>query len=109
MGLREREEMLRKRADARARIRLSKGVQRLVAGNQMGQLFKVLACHPSRHAEAGTIQRGCTGRSEMIEASNTGKSLAASGTGSSPARAGFRPGFMHRSIPGLARMMTAIR
>ncbi len=47
MGLREREEMLRKRADARARIRLSKGAQRLVAGNQMGQLFKVLAVtHP---------------------------------------------------------------
>jgi len=47
MGLREREEMLRKRADARARIRLSKGAQRLVAGNQMGQLFKVLvATHP---------------------------------------------------------------
>jgi NADH dehydrogenase [ubiquinone] 1 alpha subcomplex assembly factor 7 len=47
MGLREREEMLRKRADARARIRLGKGAQRLVAGNQMGQLFKVLAVtHP---------------------------------------------------------------
>lgn len=47
MGLREREEMLRKRADARARIRLSRGAQRLVAGNQMGQLFKVLAAaHP---------------------------------------------------------------
>ncbi len=43
MGLREREQMLRARADARARIRLSKGAQRLVAGNQMGQLFKVLA------------------------------------------------------------------
>ena len=47
MGLREREEMLRKRADARARIRLGKAAQRLVAGNQMGQLFKVLAVtHP---------------------------------------------------------------
>ncbi len=47
MGLREREDMLRKRADARARIRLSRGAQRLVAGNQMGQLFKVLAVtHP---------------------------------------------------------------
>lgn len=47
MGLKEREEMLRARADARQRIRLSKGAQRLVSGNQMGQLFKVLAVtHP---------------------------------------------------------------
>ncbi len=47
MGLKEREEMLRARADARQRIRLSKGAQRLVSGNQMGQLFKVLALtHP---------------------------------------------------------------
>ena len=47
MGLKEREEMLRARADARQRIRLSKGAQRLVSGNQMGQLFKVLmATHP---------------------------------------------------------------
>ena len=47
MGLREREDMLRKRADARQRIRLSKAAQRLVAGNEMGQLFKVLvATHP---------------------------------------------------------------
>ena len=47
MGLKEREEMLRKRADARQRIRLSKGAQRLVSGNEMGQLFKVLAlAHP---------------------------------------------------------------
>lgn len=47
MGLKEREEMLRARADARQRIRLSKGAQRLVSGNQMGQLFKVLAvAHP---------------------------------------------------------------
>jgi len=47
MGLKEREEMLRARADARQRIRLSQGAQRLVAGNQMGQLFKVLAiAHP---------------------------------------------------------------
>ncbi|WP_108881119.1 SAM-dependent methyltransferase [Anderseniella sp. Alg231-50] len=47
MGLKEREEMLRVRADARQRIRLSKGAQRLVSGNQMGQLFKVLAVtHP---------------------------------------------------------------
>jgi NADH dehydrogenase [ubiquinone] 1 alpha subcomplex assembly factor 7 len=47
MGLKEREEMLRARADARQRIRLAKGAQRLVSGNQMGQLFKVLAVtHP---------------------------------------------------------------
>lgn len=47
MGLKEREEMLRARADARQRIRLSKSAQRLVSGNQMGQLFKVLAvAHP---------------------------------------------------------------
>ncbi len=47
MGLKEREEMLRARADARQRIRLSKGAQKLVSGNQMGQLFKVLAVtHP---------------------------------------------------------------
>ena len=47
MGLKEREEMLRARADARQRIRLSKAAQRLVSGNQMGQLFKVLAViHP---------------------------------------------------------------
>jgi len=47
MGLKEREEMLRARADARQRIRLSKGAQRLVSGNEMGQLFKVLAvAHP---------------------------------------------------------------
>jgi NADH dehydrogenase [ubiquinone] 1 alpha subcomplex assembly factor 7 len=47
MGLKEREEMLRKRADARQRIRLSKGAQRLVSGNQMGQLFKVMVvAHP---------------------------------------------------------------
>jgi len=47
MGLKEREEMLRARADARQRIRLSKGAQRLVSGNEMGQLFKVLAVtHP---------------------------------------------------------------
>jgi SAM-dependent MidA family methyltransferase len=61
MGLKEREEMLRQRADARQRIRLSKGAQRLVAGNEMGQLFKVLAVtHPDMPKPAPFNLEGTT-------------------------------------------------
>jgi SAM-dependent MidA family methyltransferase len=43
MGIRERAEVLRKRCDARQKIRLSKSVDRLVSNQGMGKLFKVLA------------------------------------------------------------------
>lgn len=43
MGLREREQVLRKKAGARARILLSKQAERLVSEKQMGHLFKFLA------------------------------------------------------------------
>ncbi len=47
MGLAERLDILTKRGDARRRMSLRSAAQRLVAGNQMGQLFKVLvATHP---------------------------------------------------------------
>jgi len=47
MGLREREEALKRRADQRQRIVISRAAQRLAAGVGMGQLFKVIAAtHP---------------------------------------------------------------
>lgn len=47
MGLREREEALKRRADQRQRIILARAAQRLAAGAGMGQLFKVIAAtHP---------------------------------------------------------------
>ncbi len=47
MGLREREDVLKRRADQRQRIIISRAAQRLAAGTGMGQLFKVIAAtHP---------------------------------------------------------------
>ena len=47
MGLKEREEVLKKRADQRQRIVIARAAQRLAAGTGMGQLFKVIAAtHP---------------------------------------------------------------
>ncbi len=47
LGLAERLDILCRRADARTRMTLKRAAQRLVAGNEMGQLFKVLAVtHP---------------------------------------------------------------
>ncbi len=47
MGLKEREEVLKKRADQRQRIVIARAAQRLAAGAGMGQLFKVIAAsHP---------------------------------------------------------------
>jgi len=47
MGLREREEALKRRADQRQRIIIARAAQRLAAGAGMGQLFKVIAAtHP---------------------------------------------------------------
>ena len=43
MGLAERVEMLSRRGDTRQRMVVRRAAQRLVAGNEMGQLFKVLA------------------------------------------------------------------
>ncbi len=47
MGLKEREEVLKRRADQRQRIVIARAAQRLAAGTGMGQLFKVIAAtHP---------------------------------------------------------------
>jgi SAM-dependent MidA family methyltransferase len=51
MGLAERVDMLTKRGDTRQKMRVKQAAQRLVAGNQMGQLFKVLAVTSADVAE----------------------------------------------------------
>ena len=47
MGLKEREEVLKRRADQRQRMVISRAARRLAAGTGMGQLFKAIAAtHP---------------------------------------------------------------
>jgi len=57
MGLREREEALKRRADQRQRIILSRAAQRLAAGVGMGQLFKVIAATDPGMPEPHPFQR----------------------------------------------------
>ena len=51
MGLAERAQMLAKRGDSRHKMTIQRAAERLAAGNQMGQLFKVLIAAHSNVAE----------------------------------------------------------
>jgi SAM-dependent MidA family methyltransferase len=57
MGLREREEALKRRADQRQRIIISRAAQRLAAGVGMGQLFKVIAASHADLPDPHPFQR----------------------------------------------------
>ena len=57
MGLREREEVLKRRADQRQRIIIARAAQRLAAGAGMGHLFKVIAASHSDLPDPHPFQR----------------------------------------------------